>query len=281
MNVMDWLLAGDVSVQYQTRKYLLGEDDHSLQKRIETEGFGAQFLKEKHNEDGTILGNKFYSPKWTSLHYTLLDLKHLEISKANLEYQKSAVYLLHKLWFNKGITYKKKYHLDLCIVGMLLEILCYGDIHHEKLDEMIDFILGSQLEDGAWNCRSEFESNRSSVHTTINVLEGLAEYVLNGYSYRKDEIMESMAVANEYLLSRFLFRKKSINEIMKEAFLKMTYPARWHYDILRALYYFQKMNIPYDYRMQEALNYIESKNKDNRWSKFGEYQGKLHFRMEE
>lgn len=46
-DVVSWLLEGDVSIQYQTHKYLLDSDPAflaELQSRIEVEGFGAEFL---------------------------------------------------------------------------------------------------------------------------------------------------------------------------------------------------------------------------------------------
>ena len=46
-DIIDWLLTGDVSIQYQVHRDLLGSSDAvtgDLQKKIETEGWGARFL---------------------------------------------------------------------------------------------------------------------------------------------------------------------------------------------------------------------------------------------
>ena len=80
-DLVSWLLEGDVSVQYLTHKYLLNSDPailEQLQNRIEVEGYGAEFLFHQ-NPDGHW-GIYYYQPKWTSTHYTLLDLKNLCIS---------------------------------------------------------------------------------------------------------------------------------------------------------------------------------------------------------
>ena len=42
--VIDWLLAGDVSVQYQTCRDLLHEDRPDLRAQIAKKGRGARFL---------------------------------------------------------------------------------------------------------------------------------------------------------------------------------------------------------------------------------------------
>ena len=51
MNLIQWLMDGDVSIQYQVKRDLLGHDDINLRKRIEYEGFGKRLL-EKQQPDG-------------------------------------------------------------------------------------------------------------------------------------------------------------------------------------------------------------------------------------
>ena len=49
--VMDWLLGGDVAIQYQTQRDLKGSEREDLRGRIELEGWGARFLQLRR-EDG-------------------------------------------------------------------------------------------------------------------------------------------------------------------------------------------------------------------------------------
>ena len=64
--IINWLLAGDVSIQYQTYRDLLGEMRIDLQKRIEIEGWGQKFLS--FRTKNAHWGRSFYQPKWTSIH---------------------------------------------------------------------------------------------------------------------------------------------------------------------------------------------------------------------
>ncbi|MCK5198032.1 MAG: hypothetical protein KAR21_06760, partial [Spirochaetales bacterium] len=80
-DIIKWLLEGDVSIQYQVYCNLLSSNREDLRNRISTEGWGAEFLS-RRREDGHW-GRKFYQPKWTSSHYTLLDLRNLCISPDN------------------------------------------------------------------------------------------------------------------------------------------------------------------------------------------------------
>ncbi|NNK18093.1 MAG: hypothetical protein HKP49_02985, partial [Maribacter sp.] len=79
--LIEWLLNGDISIQYQVHRDLLGVDRKDLQDRIATEGWGKRFLiKRKPNGHW---GQRFYQPKWTSTHYTLLDLRNLNLDSGN------------------------------------------------------------------------------------------------------------------------------------------------------------------------------------------------------
>ncbi len=78
-DIIQWLLSGDPSIQFQTKRDLLEEIDTSVQETISQKGWGKSFLS-KQSENGHW-GQKFYQPKWISTHYTLLDLKLLCTSK--------------------------------------------------------------------------------------------------------------------------------------------------------------------------------------------------------
>ena len=78
---MEWLLEGDVAIQYQVYKDLLGIDRKDLQNKIATQGWGLQFLSQR--KSAGHWGDRFYQPKWISTHYTLLDLRNLNLSPNN------------------------------------------------------------------------------------------------------------------------------------------------------------------------------------------------------
>ena len=57
-----------------------------------------------------------------------------------------------------------------CINGRTVTLGTYFD---QDVDGVVARLLGEQLEDGGWNCEAENGSVRSSLATTLNVLEGL------------------------------------------------------------------------------------------------------------
>jgi hypothetical protein len=85
----------------------------------------------------------------------------------------------------------------------------------------------------------------------------------------------------EFLLVHRLFRSHRTGEIIKPIFLRFSFPPRWHYDILRALDYFQAVNAPRDGRLAEAIDILRSKQgEDGCWPLENSYRGKTYFELE-
>ncbi len=280
--LISWLLEGDVSIQYQVYQDLLGEHRPELQDRIAKEGWGKVILDQRHKNGHWGLG--FYQPKWTSTHYSLLELRNLRISPQLPEIRES----IEKIVINEkgpdgGINPSGSIsQSDVCINGMFLDYACYFRTDQEALRSVIDFVLGQRLPDGGFNCRfNRSGAKHSSLHSTLSVAEGLACYEKNGYTYRLDEVNEARHTAEEFMLMHHLFRSDRTQEIIHPSFLKFPYPARWKYDILRALDYFRFAGQSNDSRMQEALDIIISRqNQQGQWKLNAPYPGKVHIVME-
>jgi hypothetical protein len=147
-----------------------------------------------------------------------------------------------------------------CING---GILALGGYFLRPTESLARRLVGEQLEDGGWNCEAP-ESSRSSFHTTICVLEGLLEYERAVGEARGGTVARRRA--EEYLLARGLFRRRSTGAVANQAFLELAYPPRYHYDVLRALDYFRSAGVRPDVRMAEAVDFLGSKRQaDGRW----------------
>ncbi len=280
--LIDWLLEGDVSVQYQTHRDLLGAERPDLQTRIANEGWGAAFLA-KRRADGHW-GQAFYQPKWISTHYTLLDLRHLAVGPSHPQIRESVLMVAETEKSPDGGVnpHTELLHSDVCVNGMFLNYACYFKVPEEKLRSVVDFILSQRMPDGGFNCHSNRSGAvHSSMHTTISTLEGILEYLKNGYAYRLDELLQAKASSEEFLLKHQFFLSDRTGEIIKKDFLKLSYPSRWKYDILRALDYFQAAGSPWDERFQPAIDVLLSKkNKDGTWNVQAHHPGQVHFVME-
>ena len=279
---LQWLLAGDVAIQYQVNRDLLGQENPTLQQRIATEGWGAHFLQARKTNGHW--GRGFYQPKWISSHYTLLDLKHLGLPPDHpAPAETIALILQHNKAEDGGINPAKTVNnSDVCVNGMFLNYACYFGADEEELQSIIDFILTQHMADGGFNCQfNQGGAVHSSLHSTISLLEGIHEYAANGYTYRLEELQETAAQSREFILQHHLYRSDHSGEIINKRFLMLSYPSRWFYDILRALVYFQAADTPYDPRMEDALAVLRKKQrKDGTWPVQAKHVGQVHLDME-
>ena len=276
MLIIDWLLEGDIVIQHLTNKYLLDcTFDHN------NRGYISQYL-DLYDTVMHEWGGSIYSNKWISSTYTLLELKYMDMHSDNPYYQNATKKVLNDLWQNHGKVSKVRYQ-DMCMSAMLLSLVCYGKIYDFRTNEIVDYILKHQMNDGGWNCAWDSIHNRSlvaSVHTTISVLEALADYKKYGYDYRLTEIEQQVAVGQEYLLKRNLFKSLKSGEAIHQDMISFHYPFRWKYDCFRALEYFVHIGHPYDSRMQDALTLEKTALKKGYINRGKSYSGKIHFPLE-
>ncbi len=284
MNLIEWLLKGDVSIQYQTYRDLLEIDKSELRKRISREGYGKQLL-DLQQKNGHW-GGGYYHYKWINTHYTLLELRRLNVIPT-----KSVLDITNDIVDNYktndgGVTPNP--HIwefsDVCINGMTLFFACNFGIEEKKLHSVIDFIITQQLDDGGFNCNFNYKkygAKHSSLHSTVSMIEGFNEYIKNNYQYKVNQVIKMRDDAIEFVLMHKLFKSDRTGEIIKKSFIMLSYPPRWKYDILRAFEAMMNAGIPYDIRMADALEIIlKKRRKDGTWPLQNKHQGKVHFDME-
>ncbi|MDF1520132.1 MAG: hypothetical protein P1P73_06600 [Brevefilum sp.] len=283
-NIIEWLLEGDVSIQYLTKKYLMnaGSDElQHLRNRIALEGWGRKFL-DARNENGHW-GRGFYQPKWISSHYTLLDLRYLEIESVEPTMETLALILQESKSPDGSINESKTVPSgDLCVNGMFLNYASFFGVPEIELKSVVDYILKNQMPDGGFNCEITRKNPvHSSMHTTTSVLEGILEYTRSGNQYRVDELSQAKRDAEVFLLKHRLYKSSRSREIIDKKWTMLSFPSRWRYDILRALVYFVDAGVPYDPRMNDAVNLLKSKQrKDGTWPVQAKHPGQVHFDME-
>ena len=279
--LIDWLLEGDVSIQYQVHKFLLGKERSDLQGRILKEGWGRGFLLAR-NEDGTW-GQKYYQPKWISTHYTLLDIRHLMCSMDN-EIQSLINQLSEKEKGPDGgiLPIGTSQASDVCVNGMFLNFASYFHADEEGLRSVVDFLITEWMEDGGFNCRSNRSgATHSSMHSTISVLEGIDAYLSRDYTYKRKELERCKSKSEEFLLMHHLYKSDRTGEIISREFLRLCHPSRWKYNVLRAMDYFALSKSSWDGRMEDALKSIlEKRRKDGTLPVNAHHPGKTHFQME-
>jgi hypothetical protein len=275
--VLGWLLEGDVAVRFQTTRDLLHQDAADLQARIATEGDGATLLAAR-GPDGHW-GRGFYQPKWTSSHYTLLELRNLGLAPAHPAARETVALILghHKSrdgGLDPRVTVRRS---DACVNGMALNYAAYFGAAEESLVSVVDCLLSGQIPDGGFNCRRGPEVRHSSMHTTLSVLEGITSYRAAGHHYRLDDLLAARESSVEFLLRHRLYRSEHTGAVIRPEFVRLHHPTRWYYDILRCLDALAAAQVPYDDRMADALGVLHRRRaSDGRWPANRSYPGETH-----
>lgn len=256
-----------------------------LQRRIATEGWGARFLS-LQRPDGHW-GRGYYQPKWTSTHYTLLDIRNLE-PPPDLRTVRSVIEqtLAQMTGPDGGVNFSPTFirenrPTDVCVNGMFLNVAAYFRVTGKRLRELADLLLASRMGDFGWNCEQWRGATHSSMHTTISVLEGLTAFGGADPAYRAHEIEEAIDAGAGFLLEHELYKSHRTGKMIDECFLMLSYPCRWRYDILRALDWFARAGRPRDPRLRPALEILARKRRvDGTWPLQNRHPGAVHFDME-
>jgi hypothetical protein len=290
-NVLDWLLDSDPAIRWQVLRDLVeapAEVAAAERARVSTEGWGARLL-DLQDDDGTWAGGACFPARsfhwreenqgqpWTSTLPTLQLLRDFGIDPRSDRMRRAVTQVRdHCRWEHAGQPFFSG-EVEPCINGRTVALGIYFD---QDVDGIVDRLLGEQLEDGGWNCEAESGSVRSSFATTINVLEGLLAY--ERAKGGPAELVASRRRGEEYLLERRLLRRKSTGEVVDPAWLKFSFPTRWHYDVLRALEYFRSAGEAPDARMGEAIDLLRSKRQpDGTWLLENTHPGMVHFPLED
>jgi hypothetical protein len=287
-----WLLEGDPAIRWQALRDLVGAPDPTVQRvrrGIARDGWGARLLA-RQDAEGTWAGGRssdggLYSPKWTSTTYTMLLLRDFGLPAKNPQAHRACRLLLDRgLQPDGGINYgtwaRWVRRGETCVTGMVLSILSYFEHDDDRLDTIATHLLRQQMPDGGWNCRRGDGATHGSFHTTISVLEGLRLYE-HYHQHRVKTLRAAQRRGREFLLVHRLFRSHRTGEILKPVFTRFAFPPRWHYDILRALDYFQSVNAPRDRRLAEAIEIVRTgRREDGRWALQHSHKGKTYFELE-
>jgi hypothetical protein len=285
-DVISWLMEGDPAIRWQAMRDLLDAPEEKWRaerRRTQNEGWGKQLLA-KQGADG-VWGGGLYSPKWISSTYTLLALVDIGLPPDCEPARRGTQIALDGLYGTAAddALYQRTNTYDQCVSGMLVQLAAYFGIAADRVNLMVTSLIENCTPDGGWNCRIKRRPfpHHSSFHTTINVLEGLRGTVERGIYAGNKAVLAAEAGAREMLLNHKLFRSHRTGRIIDERWMLLSYPPRWHYDVLRALDYFRRSGAGCDPRLQESIDLLICRRRpDGRWPLQHKHRARAYFDME-
>lgn len=261
-----WLSEQDVSIQYLYTRLVRQYPDTGLQKRIASEGYGS-FLLSQQNPDGHW-GKYYYQPKWTSTHYTLLQLKDCGISPDQPVCREIVFRMFEECQLPDGGLNLAKSNMasDICVDGMILNYASYFIPESEKLESLVASILKKQKSDGGFTW---YDQNEGDPHSTICVLEGLHSFQEN---VKSTELQSKIDVAIrgglDYFYQHHLF-------LAEKKYQKLIYPFRYFYSVFHFLLLAAELGLEANKVMDEALNLISKKEQNGFYKLEKVYKGQM------
>lgn len=270
MKLLDYLKDSDNSIQSLLSK-MIDKQNIKVKSSQIIDSYLSHF-DPKTNK----FGDGIYSPKWISTFYTLRDLTQFNIDYKNPIFQKGIDTLIHHMW-NKNQFIED----DICVVAMLVSLCTYARKDTTIIDSMMDYLIQThQKEDGGWNCAcTRHDTHKSSINTTLSVLEAFRDYEFYGYTNKLTEIKSLIQPGIDYLLRKKLYLRETTQKPIFRYITDIHFPIHWQYDIYRALEYFASIRYPYDPRMEQALNMVKQSFKHGLLPRGKTFSGKTHFKL--
>jgi hypothetical protein len=272
MTTLEWLLAGDPALARLVRVHLLDESVYPT-----NEGLIGQYLA-CFDPQTLRFGNGIYSPKWISTHYTLLELVDMEVDPTHPIVQTAVSTLLDGLW-HPPLKRNQRWQ-DLCVVAMLVRMAAYAQVNDPRLHAMLTYILDHQMPDGGYNCAWDRGATKSSLHTTMVVLETLDELVKHPALIEPHRLVRARTHAEAFLLRKRLALSEHSGEIIHPAMIDYHYPPRWKYDVLRALLHFTQIRSPETPELTPWIDDLETRLAEGTLPKGPKIAGLTHFTLE-
>lgn len=276
--VIRWLLEGDPAIRWQVMHDLTKEPEEVVaveRRRVASEGWGVRLLA-LQGSNGEW-GDGIHAPRWQSTLGALVLLRDMGLDPTSEQARMAIDRLREQVTWGPefGDSPFFEGEVEPCING---RVVALGAYFGEVSNRLVDRLLGEQLEDGGWNCEAP-QSQRSSFHTTICVLEGLLAY--EKARGAAPAVTEARGRAQEYLLERRMFRRLSTGEIVDRNWTRFSFPTFWHYDVLRGLDYLRSAEVEPDERLTEAVDLVANRQHQNgRWPRQNIHPDPVDFDME-
>lgn len=259
-----WLSNQDTSIQYLHEQLSNQQSNGELQQRIATEGYG-KYLLSKQNPDGHW-GKYYYQPKWTSTHYTLLQLKDCRLSSEHPACREILFKMFEECQLPEGGLNLAKSDMpsDVCVDGMILNYASYFISESEHLKLLVQSILQKQKSDGGFTWLNQ---NEGDPHSTICVLEGLHSFLVNtDFVDLQSDIESAIQKGLNYFYQHNLF-------LEEKKYQKLAYPFRYFYSVFRFLLLAADLDVKVNESIVEALNLLSKKDFNGFFKLEKEYKG--------
>ncbi|MGP3948527.1 hypothetical protein [Streptomyces sp. 7N604] len=272
--VIDQLLsADDVCVQWKVRRDLLEEDlDSRTMRRLADLVRASPRATALREGPGTVKGGSYAN--WQGAHWATLALADLGYPPGDTRLQPMVDQLLKarlhdRYWQECDLGDRPgakrsdagaalpvlggRHRVHASVHGGTLYAVTRLGLADERCAQIADLLRRWQWPDAGWNCDMRLEASTSSVHETWLPARGLAAATGRGSSAAHTAARRAAGT----LLDRGLIYRRKTGMVVRPAWMKLRFPAYWHYDLLAGLRVLADLDLARDNRAQRALDVLE------------------------
>ncbi|MGQ9506862.1 MAG: hypothetical protein ACUVTB_03255 [Candidatus Bathycorpusculaceae bacterium] len=313
-----WLLENsNPSIRYFTLRDILCKDENDPQvvaaKHAILESDVVEKIFEKQNSRGywEEQANP-YHPKYKSSYWQIMTLAQLGVDKTSEKVRKACEYIFqfqldggsfisetretalkeYEQLRQKGkklpsqdewISSKVFEHQYSCLTGNMAAAFLrmgYGD--DLRVRKALNWLVKIQNRDGGWLCpywKAHIRDTHGCFYGTICPLEAFSE---TKKEYLTGEMKETVERGAEFLLMHRLFKADHHNySVINKAWLKLSFPWFYGYNILRGLDVLTKLGYVNDERLSDAVEVLLQKRKSGGvWILESAPTGRMHVNIE-
>jgi hypothetical protein len=292
MSVVDWLRDVDPAIRWQVFRDLDDATEaevNAARDAVATQGWGAALLALQGSDGrwdggtyrpGWVDESKPFFDAWTATHFALQQLREFGLDPAGEDARRAVALVRDNVRWEANRAAYFDGEVEPCINGVALANAAYFG---QGGNAIVERLLDGRLGDGGWNCRRHRRPypHHSSFNTTFNVLDGLREYIELAGGVRREDVLAAERAALELVFQHRLYKSDKTGEVIHKNFTLLSFPPRWHYDLLRGLEYFARAGAPRDSRAQDAIDVLNQRRLDDgRWPVQHKYSGKVFFARE-
>ncbi len=266
--LIDWLLASAIpTIRFKTRTELLGESANDAaddQAAIMQDGPVPALLAQQLENGTWVRPVHYYTPKYTSTHWTMLLLAELDIEPQNPQFQLGLEYMLTTTAaeIERGLTRSR---LDLaCLWGNVLRYVLHGGRADTRVERLIDYAVKS-VQQGP--CQCQYNSGYACAWGAVRALWGLAAIPP---AQRTPAINNAIEQGLTFLLDTYQLVDANYptpdNGKVHTLWTKLSFPLFYQVDILFTLRVLAELDALDQPGAQPALQWLAQRRQANgRW----------------
>jgi len=268
---IDWLLESKIaSIRYLTRAALLDqyskESEIKVEQKLLNSSYAVQQIISQQSQEGSWLGeNTYYTPKYTSTHWSLLLLTELQIDADNPDFQKGVNYMLANT--KKGFLHYSQERTPgiTCFWANLVRYAFHGTkTEHAQVTPLREHLTNDALQ-MEWRC--QYNDDRPCTWGAARALWALVSIPESQRTPAENETIQSglAFLLDEYDLLKANYPTPEGGKI-HPIWFKLNFPLFYQADILFVLRVLDELNQLEHPKAQVGIEWLVGKRQSNlRW----------------